>query len=74
MTVEASELKPLWRTCGCVPFQVMKDLAFPDATWQRYVTIPSGIYVGGGLTLYWLIGYLAITGGEASPVVLLVSV
>ncbi len=41
---------------------LMKDLLFPDASWQRRATIPSCLYVAFGLMMYWLAGWLVISG------------
>lgn len=41
---------------------LMKDLLFPDANWQGRATIPSCLYGTFGLALYWLAGWLIISG------------
>ena len=42
---------------------MVKDLAFPDPSWQRRVTIASGLYVFFGvLVWYWAFGWLLISG------------
>lgn len=42
---------------------MVKDLAFPDPTWQRRITIASGLYVFFGvLVWYWSFGWLLISG------------
>lgn len=41
---------------------LLKDLLFPDPNWQRPATIPSCIVGAIGLGLYWLGGWLLISG------------
>ena len=42
---------------------MVKDLAFPDPSWQRRATIASGLYVFFGvLVWYWAFGWLLISG------------
>jgi protein-S-isoprenylcysteine O-methyltransferase Ste14 len=42
---------------------MVKDLAFPDPSWQRRITIASGLYVFFGvLVWYWAFGWLLISG------------
>ena len=42
---------------------MVKDLAFPDPSWQRRVTIASGLYVFFGVLIwYWAFGWLLISG------------
>ena len=41
---------------------LMKDLLFPDANWQGRATIPSCLSGLVGLALYWLAGWLIISG------------
>lgn len=41
---------------------LMKDLLFPDASWQRRATIASCLWGAIGLGLYWLAGWLLISG------------
>lgn len=41
---------------------LMKDLLFPDPNWQRRATIASCIVGLCGLALYWLAGWLLISG------------
>ncbi len=41
---------------------LMKDLAFPDPNWQPRCTILSAIWGVLGLALYWVIGWLLISG------------
>jgi protein-S-isoprenylcysteine O-methyltransferase Ste14 len=41
---------------------LLKDLAFPDSSWQTRITWLSGIYVLVGLGLYWTFGWLLISG------------
>lgn len=42
---------------------MLKDLAFPDPSWQRKVTIASGLYVFFGVLIwYWAFGWLLISG------------
>jgi protein-S-isoprenylcysteine O-methyltransferase Ste14 len=42
---------------------MIKDLAFPDPSWQRRVTIASGLFVFfGALFWYWSFGWLLISG------------
>jgi protein-S-isoprenylcysteine O-methyltransferase Ste14 len=44
---------------------MVKDLAFPDPSWQRKVTIASGLYVFFGvLVWYWAFGWLLISGAS----------
>lgn len=45
---------------------IMKDLLFPDPNWQRPTTVASAIVGLFGLALYWLAGWLLISG-TASP-------
>lgn len=47
---------------------LMKDLAFPDPTWQRRITILGGLNVFFGvLAWYWAFGWLLISG-KSRPV------
>jgi hypothetical protein len=39
---------------------LLKDLAFPDSTWQARITVGSGLYVLAGLGLYWSFGWRLI--------------
>jgi protein-S-isoprenylcysteine O-methyltransferase Ste14 len=41
---------------------LMKDLRFPDANWQGRVTILSSIADAAALALYWLAGFVLISG------------
>ncbi len=41
---------------------LIKDLLFPDAKWQHRTTILAGIFGAAGLALYWLAGWLIISG------------
>ena len=41
---------------------LIKDLLFPDAKWQHRTTILAGILGAAGLALYWLAGWLIISG------------
>lgn len=41
---------------------LLKDLAFPDSTWQIRITLGSGLYVFAGLGLYWSFGWRLISG------------
>ncbi len=41
---------------------LIKDLLFPDAKWQHRTTILAGIVGAAGLALYWLAGWLIISG------------
>ncbi len=42
---------------------MVKELAFPDPSWQRRVTIASGLYVFFGVLIwYWAFGWLLISG------------
>ena len=41
---------------------LIKDLLFPDAKWQQRSTILAGIFSVAGLALYWLAGWLIISG------------
>jgi protein-S-isoprenylcysteine O-methyltransferase Ste14 len=41
---------------------LVKDLAFPDRTWQVRVTVGSALCVFSILCLYWLPGWLLISG------------
>lgn len=41
---------------------LIKDLLFPDAKWQHRSTILAGIFGAAGLALYWLAGWLIISG------------
>jgi hypothetical protein len=53
---------------------VMKDLLFPDKTWQDHITIPAGLFLASGLTMYWAGGYFCMQNGEASPALVLAAV
>ena len=44
---------------------LIKDLLFPDAKWQHRSTILAGIFGAAGLALYWLAGWLIISGRTA---------
>lgn len=41
---------------------LIKDLAFPDANWQRRITIAGGLCGFSVLVLYWSFGWLLISG------------
>jgi len=42
---------------------ILKDVAFPDPSWQRRITIAGGIYSFiGVLGWYWVFGWLLISG------------
>lgn len=42
---------------------IMKDVAFPDAAWQKKITIGGGITAFAGvLGWYWVFGWLLISG------------
>lgn len=41
---------------------LIKDLLFPDAKWQHRTTIVAGILGAVGLAMYWLAGWLIISG------------
>lgn len=41
---------------------LLKDFRFPDANWQGRVTIASGIADAVALALYWLAGFVLISG------------
>ena len=41
---------------------LLKDMVFPDPSWQGRCTIPSAIYLAVGLALYWAIGWVLISG------------
>ncbi len=41
---------------------LIKDLLFPDAKWQHRTTILAGAISAAGLTMYWLAGWLIISG------------
>lgn len=41
---------------------LLKDLCFPDPNWQRKITLPSSLYVGLALAMYWSFGWLLISG------------
>ena len=44
---------------------LLKDLCFPDANWQRRVTLLSSLVGAFGLGLYWSFGWLLISGTAA---------
>ena len=47
---------------------ILKDMIFPDKSFQAKVTIPAAVVTGGLLLLYWVIGYLMMCGeGEQNP-------
>ncbi len=41
---------------------LIKDLLFPDSKWQQRSTIPAGLLGAAGLAMYWLAGWLIISG------------
>lgn len=41
---------------------LLKDLAFPDPSWQRRSTIISSIVTLGFLSTYWLAGWVIVSG------------
>jgi len=42
---------------------IIKDLAFPDASWQKRATLGGGLAAfGAGLGWYWVFGWLLISG------------
>ncbi|HZU85645.1 MAG TPA: DUF1295 domain-containing protein [Polyangiaceae bacterium] len=45
---------------------LLKDVAFPDRSWQTRITVPSGLYVLAGLGLYWSFGWRLISA-KSSP-------
>jgi protein-S-isoprenylcysteine O-methyltransferase Ste14 len=45
---------------------LLKDLAFPDSSWQVRITIGSAIAGMAGLAMYWSFGWLLISGA-ATP-------
>lgn len=47
---------------------ILKDMIFPDKSFQAKVTIPAAVITGGLLLFYWVIGYLMMCGeGEQNP-------
>jgi hypothetical protein len=45
---------------------IIKDLAFPDPSWQKRITIGAGIACFlGVLGRYWVFGWMLISGGCA---------
>ncbi len=53
---------------------VFKDLLFPDKSWQDSITIPAGLFLGGGLLMYWAGGYFCMVHGEAPAALVLLAV
>ena len=46
---------------------VLKSLIFPDKTWENKVSIWYGVLSWFALTLYWVPGWLLMSGGRQSP-------
>ena len=42
---------------------VLKSIIFPDKTWEDKCSIWYGLYIWGGLTLYWLSPWIIMYGG-----------
>jgi len=50
---------------------VLKSIIFPDKTWEARCSIWYGLYIWGGLTLYWVSPWIIISGGvENTPMYL----
>ena len=47
---------------------VLKSKIFPDTTWEANCSIWYGLYIWGGLTLYWISPWIIMSGGvENTP-------
>ena len=47
---------------------VLKSRIFPDKTWEAKCSIWYGLYIWGGLTLYWISPWIIMSGGvENTP-------
>ena len=50
---------------------VLKSKIFPDTTWEATCSIWYGMYIWGGLTLYWISPWIIMSGGvENTPMYL----
>ena len=50
---------------------VLKSKIFPDTTWEAICSIWYGLYIWGGLTLYWISPWIIMSGGvENTPIYL----
>ncbi len=50
---------------------VMKSAIFPDKTWEARCSVWYGLYIWGGLTLYWISPFIIMTTPvENSPMIL----
>ena len=46
---------------------ILKDVAFPDPSWQRRITIAGGINAFlGALGWYWVFGWLLVSGSASA--------
>ena len=46
---------------------VLKSRIFPDKQWEAPASIWRGLYIWGGLTLYWIAPFLITSGGLQAP-------
>ena len=48
---------------------ILKSRIFPDKTWEEACSIWYGLYIWGGLSLYWISPWIIMSGAvESSPV------
>ena len=45
---------------------VLKSKIFPDTTWEATCSIGYGLYIWGGLTLYWISPWIIMSGDVAN--------
>ncbi len=46
---------------------VIKSLSFPDKQWEQECGIGYGLYIWGGLSLYWVTPWLIVSQGIEAP-------
>jgi len=46
---------------------VLKSLSFPDKQWEQPCGIGYGLYIWGGLSLYWVTPWLIVSQGIEAP-------
>ncbi len=50
---------------------VLKSRIFPDKQWEQPASLGYGLYIWGGLTLYWIAPWVLISRGAQAPAWLL---
>ena len=46
---------------------VLKSLTFPDKSWERSTGLPYGLFIWGGLSLYWIAPWLITSQNIQAP-------